>query len=399
MANLVEQEVYEEGIYQLELTDKVVGGENGISNLQAKQLANRTKYLKAEVEKRVETADKGAANGVASLDENGRIPYSQLPESAMEYKGMWNAETNVPELADGTGDVGDMYFVSKAGEQDLGSGSIQFFEGDRIVYNGSVWQRLPGNTELLNKLAQVYPYIYTGRNLVEVFGVSNYQEAFAELKRRSDAGNFIGLGYGDYIDLPSLTIAGTTYTWNDTYQNLRLEIVAFDQYYRNGDTDITSHHIIMQFKNCPFTRQINDSDTNSGGWNASGLKTWIANNCVSALESAMGVTLKTIRRILSTHGNWNWLAEKVFLPSEVECVGTKAWSDNYGYTVGNCRQWGLFRVRPDRLIKFYNGARYWWWTCSDSTPNSTSFVCVSYYGSVHHYHASDSFGVPLALAI
>ena len=33
----------------------------------------------------------GQPNGVATLDENGRIPYNQLPESAVEYKGEWNA--------------------------------------------------------------------------------------------------------------------------------------------------------------------------------------------------------------------------------------------------------------------------------------------------------------------
>lgn len=51
MGNLVEQAQWEDGIYQLELTDPVVGGPDGISNLQAKQLANRTGYLKEQLEK------------------------------------------------------------------------------------------------------------------------------------------------------------------------------------------------------------------------------------------------------------------------------------------------------------------------------------------------------------
>ncbi len=46
MANVTESSVYEEGIYQIETTDPVLGGENGIANVQAKQLANRTTYLK-----------------------------------------------------------------------------------------------------------------------------------------------------------------------------------------------------------------------------------------------------------------------------------------------------------------------------------------------------------------
>ena len=46
MANLQETPYYEPGIYQIETTDPVVGGPNGISNLPLKQLANRTAYLK-----------------------------------------------------------------------------------------------------------------------------------------------------------------------------------------------------------------------------------------------------------------------------------------------------------------------------------------------------------------
>ena len=303
MAYLPEENTYEAGIYQLELTDKVMGGANGISNLQGKQLANRTKYLKSETDK------------------------------------------------------------------------------------------------LETDLAKFYPYLYTGRNLVEVFGVSTAVQAFAKLKEKSDAGDFSGLGIGDYINIPSIVIGENTIYYNDTYQNLRAEIVAFDQYYRNGDTDITDHHIIMQMKNCPLTHRINASDDNTGGWESSELKTYLSNTVAGAIEDAIGISLKTIRRIFSTHGSWTWLAEKCFLPSEVECIGTKAWSDNYGYTVGNYRQWAMFQLRPDRLIKFYNGVRQWWWTCSDSTSISTAFVYVGGNGDVNAGYASDGNGVPFAFAI
>ena len=96
---------------------------------------------------------RGTANGFATLDENGRIPYSQLPESAMEYKGQWDAETNTPSLADGTGSKGDFYIVSVAGTQNLGSGNIQFFVNDRVIYDGSVWTRLSaGDVHTVNNV-------------------------------------------------------------------------------------------------------------------------------------------------------------------------------------------------------------------------------------------------------
>ncbi len=46
MANIEEREVWEEGIYQIEKSDRVIGGPGGISNIQGGQLANRTQYLR-----------------------------------------------------------------------------------------------------------------------------------------------------------------------------------------------------------------------------------------------------------------------------------------------------------------------------------------------------------------
>lgn len=50
MANITEAETFDAVIYQIGTTDAVLGGADGISNLQAKALANRTKYLKKHVD-------------------------------------------------------------------------------------------------------------------------------------------------------------------------------------------------------------------------------------------------------------------------------------------------------------------------------------------------------------
>lgn len=49
MAALQEGEVWESGIYQIETTDPIIGGANGVSNLPQQQLANRTVWLKAQL--------------------------------------------------------------------------------------------------------------------------------------------------------------------------------------------------------------------------------------------------------------------------------------------------------------------------------------------------------------
>lgn len=50
MANLKEQDKWEDGVYQIEENDPVLGGENGITNKPIKQLANRTSWLKKALE-------------------------------------------------------------------------------------------------------------------------------------------------------------------------------------------------------------------------------------------------------------------------------------------------------------------------------------------------------------
>ncbi|POG01000.1 hypothetical protein BGP82_26505 [Pseudomonas putida] len=84
MADLPENIDWTAGIYQLETSDPVLGGPDGIDNLQAKQLANRTRWLKDQIEKVVSGATSigkaiklatarnisvsGAATGSASFD-------------------------------------------------------------------------------------------------------------------------------------------------------------------------------------------------------------------------------------------------------------------------------------------------------------------------------------------
>ena len=72
MANLRENAAWESGIYQLETTDPVVGGADGISNKQAIQLANRTSYLKGEIETLKSSSLAVLVSNKTRLDRQGR---------------------------------------------------------------------------------------------------------------------------------------------------------------------------------------------------------------------------------------------------------------------------------------------------------------------------------------
>ncbi len=70
MANLKETAQWEAGIYQLETSDPVMGGADGVDNRQAKQLGNRTLWLKGEVE---DIKDMLAGRTAAATDKKAGI--------------------------------------------------------------------------------------------------------------------------------------------------------------------------------------------------------------------------------------------------------------------------------------------------------------------------------------
>lgn len=133
------------------LQNYVDDGFNNVNN----QFNNAYNYIDTELDKKIDKTEKGEANGVATLDATGRVPYSQLPESAMEYKGTWDASTNTPSLADGTGTNGDFYVVSVGGTVNFGSRTVTFYVNDRVIYDGTLqqWERLPaGEVRSVNGL-------------------------------------------------------------------------------------------------------------------------------------------------------------------------------------------------------------------------------------------------------
>lgn len=95
-------------------------------------------------------SEKGSANGYAPLDGAGRLPVANLPTGATVYAGTWNASTNTPALANGTGISGTRYVCTVAGTANFGAGPIVFAINDEVLYNGSIWQRIPNSSDVVS---------------------------------------------------------------------------------------------------------------------------------------------------------------------------------------------------------------------------------------------------------
>lgn len=164
------------------------------------------------------TGNKGTANGYASLDSAGKVPYSQLPASIMTYQGTWNASTNTPTLADGTGDQGDVYRVSVAGSRNLGSGTIAFGVGDYCIYNGSTWEK----SDSTDAVASVNGYTGT-------VTLTKSDVGLGSVDNTADADKPISTATQTALDAKEPTVAaGTTgqyYRGDKTFQTLNKNAV------------------------------------------------------------------------------------------------------------------------------------------------------------------------------
>lgn len=99
----------------------------------------------------------GVPNGIAALDSSGKVSIAQLPSSiagGLAYQGTWNAATNYPPLASGSGSQGWYFICATAGTTTL-DGITQWSVGDWAVFSGSVWHKLDGvASEVLAVLGQ-----------------------------------------------------------------------------------------------------------------------------------------------------------------------------------------------------------------------------------------------------
>ena len=156
---------------------------------------------------KINLSEKGANNGVATLDAGGKVLSSQLPVGSQVYKGTWNASTNIPTLSDGIGTAGWTYRVTAGGSINLGSGSINFSVGDDAIYNGTVWQRNPSSSAVISVNSQTGSVVLNSDNINE--GTTN--KYFTDSRSRNALSVSSPLNYNSTSGLFSMPQANTSF--------------------------------------------------------------------------------------------------------------------------------------------------------------------------------------------
>jgi hypothetical protein len=475
MANLTIVKQWVESIFRVELTTPWVGGEDGVANLQAKQLGARTEYLKdfadevaAARESEASLLDRIKKTGVEPMKILAKFDFIQdTPVAAStenvdvesgglmavdgidlavgdlvflkdqddkKQNGFWQAQTGAwnryPGYQAADEDCFTYQFIFiKTGEANAGKvffldKDVYALGTDELEFRESIYspRDLPGKALLRDQegrseedvkrinTATLRPDTVEGygRNLLEVFKVNTIAEAMVEIRRRcnnsdeidgSKIPDFRGIMIGDYIDLPSLDDGTAVYTWNPDYKNLRILVSGFNVYKGAADTENVKNHILFTFRNCVLTRQMNTSDTNTGGYASSAMKAYLDGVFALGLKQALGGgdPLYPVYRLLSTKGTWAWNQNTVFLPTEYEVWGAPVWSE-VGYGGGFQSQYPIFRETVYKG-KRHNGSRMWWWCAAPHASSAASFCNVNGVINAGSTSASAAGGVAPAFCV
>lgn len=166
-----------------------------------------------------------------------------------------------------------------------------------------------------------------------------------------------------------------------------------------GDTELTTHHMLVFPDKSLYNAKMNSSDVTTGGYYGSQMVTSNLNDALAKAKADFGADhILTYRALLTNavsngaSSGWAWYDRQIDLMNQVMVYGHVAWAGN-GYDVGcDKSQIALFQARPDLITNREN-----WWL--RDVRSSTNFCNVLVNGNANSWNASVVFGVRPAFLI
>lgn len=165
---------------------------------------------------KIASTEKGAANGVATLGSNGKIPMSQLDDAItgnVRFQDVWNASTNTPTLPNfpAFADKGKYWITTVGGTfkgvtYNVGDWILASWTGDESTGTGS-WRRVP-NTDAVSSVDELtgavvlYDVKYTTQSLTD----AQKLQARTNIGAGTGSSNFSG-SYNDLTNKPTIPTA------------------------------------------------------------------------------------------------------------------------------------------------------------------------------------------------
>jgi len=447
---LKEEPKWEEGIYQYEKTDLVEGGPDGIDNVQGKQLANRSLYLRKELEKRyvvgeyhyfgVELDDWELAQlrylplnfqiiNIAQYAELCKKKYCGNDQNATApwwYKCDQNGTRNINGLYMRVEDSRGMFY-RVAGVNAAVRPSI-----DTLYDGGAIGDF--GSFITLGKASGIVPRGTAPRNLAhvllgrEVAGPQDVSRIINIISATIESGEINNIVIGDYFGLASINIPNgpsgqgaffatlADIPGGDFGRNLDMVVVAKNPYLgKNGNMQ---PHVIVQPRN-PLSAMaasnagghiMNATNTNVGGYQASQGRAFIINQVRSALIQS-GIPFGDLSKIIplsrrvanggrSIATGADIITDNLFLLTEFEIAGSHTFSHPTHEAAATQAHFSEFFSDNISRIKrmLTSGSALSYWLASPGGLN-THWCCVNEAGQTGEPPPPTTLGICPAFAI
>lgn len=238
---------------------------------------------------------------------------------------------------------------------------------------------------LIPQNAGAHNSIYRGQDITDLFYGGTLSEQIA-------AGTFDDIFVGDYI-------IGKN-------SNRKYLVADLDYRLHCGDTECTTHHVLMIPEKVMGTAKMNDTNITTGAYIGSKMYTEYLTPFKTIIKNdfEVGHILKHKELLTNavTDGKssaWAWYDSTIELMNESMVYGHNAFGSNHGYETGiDKSQLSLFRLKPSEIIALNDaGERYWYWL--RDVVSSSAFARMSYYGHANYDSASNSSGVRPAFLI
>ena len=132
------------------------------------------------------------------------------------------------------------------------------------------------------------------------------------------------------------------------------------------------------------THRYNSSNTNTGGYAASEMPSYLESTILPQLSAGLRSYIKETQIYENNKGVWAAVKRKMRIPTIIECTGNQGWADQY--SGGICSQLPLMRANRHRI------KTYWYWCLDPVASNTTAFCGINGTGAGYGIFASDSDG-------
>lgn len=188
--------------------------------------------------------------------------------------------------------------------------------------------------------------------------------------------------------VPSTWVVGNSKTMTINGTSYQIDIIGknHDTYASGGKAPLT-----FQLHDCyADTKAMNSSDTNSGGWKNSAMRTTHLPAILALMPTEVQNGIREVSKKASVGGASSTIetvSDKLFLLSEVEIFGSTSYS-----AAGEGTQYDYYKAGNSK-VKKRNGSAADWWERSPYASSSARFCLVYGNGDANYYDASIARGV------